>query len=140
MSTSRKAPDDGITTSIWFYKSQRRQLRKLANRVDRMTQGDRKFFERFPHRQHRVRLASRAELQQHELLEDAPLAIQPGFKVFVAIRKVLPGVRIRLLLLAPEGRETDVCEATARAIFEAVATPHTREVEARLRKAAGAQA
>lgn len=120
MSTPRKAPDDGI---------------KLADRVDRITQGDRRFFERFPDRRHRVRLASAAELQQYELLEGAPLAIPPGFKAFVVIRNVFPGARMRLFMVAPEGRETDVCEATAQSIFEAAATPYAREIEAQLRAA-----
>lgn len=56
--TPRKAPDAGSTTSIWVSRSRRRQLRKQAGRADRITQGDRRFFERFPHRQHRVRLSS----------------------------------------------------------------------------------
>jgi hypothetical protein len=137
--TPRKAPDDGSTTSIWVSRSPRRQRRKLADQVDRITQGDRRFFERFPHRQHRVRLASAAELQQHEQLEGAPLGIPPGYRVFVVIRNVFPGARMRLFLPAPEGRNTDVSEATARAIFETVATPYTWEVEADMRRLAEAQ-
>ena len=128
------------TTSIWFSRSQRRQLRRLEDRVDRITQDDRRFFERFPHRQHRVRLASEVELQQRKLMEGAPLAIPPGFKVFVVVRNVFPGARMRLFLPAPEGRETDVSEVTARAIFEAVATPYTWEVEADMRRLAEGRA
>jgi hypothetical protein len=36
---------------------QRRQMRKIVDRVEQMTQADRRFFERFPTRQHRVRPA-----------------------------------------------------------------------------------
>ena len=39
-------------------RAQRRQLQKLADRVDRVTQADRRFFERFPQRKHRVRKAA----------------------------------------------------------------------------------
>src|SRR6478672_10200923 len=127
-------------STIKLTRARRRRMKKLADRVDRITQGDRRFFERFPHRQHRVRLASEAELQQRELLEGAPLAIPPGFKVFVVIRNVSPGARMRLFLPAPEGRETDVSEVTARAIFEAVATPYTWEVEADMRRLAEGRA
>ena len=121
-------------STIKLTRARRRRMKKLADRVDRITQGDRRFFERFPHRQHRVRLASEVELQQRKLMEGAPLAIPPGFKVFVVVRNVFPGARMRLFLAAPEGRETDVCEATARSVFEAVATPHTWEVEADVRR------
>ena len=39
----------------------RSQRCDLARRVDRITRADRKFFERHPHRRHRVRAAGRGE-------------------------------------------------------------------------------
>jgi hypothetical protein len=39
----------------------RRQLKKLASRIDKVTQADARFFERFPDQQHRVRVAARAD-------------------------------------------------------------------------------
>ena len=56
-------------STIQLTRAQRRQMQKLANQVDRVTQADRLFFERFPNRMHRVRLASRAEIEQRELID-----------------------------------------------------------------------
>jgi hypothetical protein len=125
-------------SEIRLTRAQRRQMQKLADKVDRVTQGDRRFFERRPDRQHRVRLAGMAEFEQHELI-NGPLEIPPGFQLFAVVRNIAPGHRMRLFLPAPEGRETDVSEITARAIWDAVATPKIREVEAQMRKIAEAR-
>ena len=79
---------------------QRRKMKKLADRVDRVTQADRLFFERFPHRQHRVRLASQAEIEQEESLRGVVLWVDPGCRIFTAVRNVPPGFRLRLLMPA----------------------------------------
>ena len=57
---------------VQLTRAQRRQLQKLAARVDRVTEADRLFFERFPHRKYRVRLTSSAEIEQQELLDGRP--------------------------------------------------------------------
>jgi len=54
--------------TIQLTRTQRRQMQKLADRVDRVTQADRLFFERRPERQHRVRLASHAETHRDAFL------------------------------------------------------------------------
>ena len=75
-------PRHGVRTASelrQITRAQRRKMQKLADRVDRVTQADRLFFERRPDRQHRVRLAS--EVQQNEQLEGARLAIPPGFEI-----------------------------------------------------------
>ena len=100
-------------------RNQRRQMQKLADRVGRVTQADRLFFERRPDRKHRVRLASQAEIGHQELLAGGPLAIPPGCCIFTLVRNIAPGVRLRLFTAAPEGAETDLSEDIARAIFEA---------------------
>jgi hypothetical protein len=125
-------------SEIRLTRAQRRQMQKLADKVDRVTQADRRFFERRPDRQHRVRLAGMAEFERHELL-NGPLEIPPGFQLFTVVRNVAPGVRMRLFLPATEGRETDVCEATARVIFETIATPQVLKIEAQMRKMAEAR-
>ena len=71
-------PDDGITTSIWMSKSQRRQLQKLADKIDRITQADRRFFERFPYRKFRVRIAGQAEIEQQKILDGKPVNTRRG--------------------------------------------------------------
>ena len=115
------------------------KMQKLADKVDLVAQTDRRFFERFPHRQHRVRLASRAEIGQNEIIEGGPVWLPEGLRVFTAVRNIAPGVRMRLFLRAPEGSETDLDEQTALAIYEAAETPRSRKIEAELRKAAEAR-
>ena len=113
----------------------REKMQKVADRVERVTQADRLFFERFPHRQHRVRLASQAEIEQYELLEGQPAMPQPGCRVFTVVRNIAPGTRLRLYTYGLEGAETDLSEPAARTIFEAAATPQMWEVEAQIRAA-----
>ena len=122
--------------TINLTRTQRRQMQKLADQVDRVTQADRRFFERYPHRAHRVRLASRAEIGQNEIVEGHPVWLPEGLRVFTAIRNIAPGIRARLFIRAPEGSDTDVNEATAFTIYEAASTPRSREIEADLRRAA----
>ena len=100
-----------------FTRSHKRQMQKLAEKVDRITQADRRFFERRPGRQHRVRLAGQAEIAQHELFEGKPVDQKPGCRIFAIVRN------------------TDLSETMARSIFEECATPYTRQIEAELRAA-----
>src|SRR5262245_25476799 len=65
-------------SEIQFTPEQQRRMEKLAERVDRVTQADRRFFERFPYRQHRVRLSSQAENQQNEIIADGCLMATAG--------------------------------------------------------------
>ena len=126
--------------TIQITRAQRRRLQKLAEKVDRVTRADAKFFERFPHRRHRVRLASDAEIDQQEILEGEPVWMPQGCRIFAVVRNIAPGARLRLYIRGLEGSETDLDEATARAIFEASATSQTWEFEAELRKAVEARA
>jgi hypothetical protein len=116
-------------------RAQRRQMQKMGERIDRVTHADRLFFERFPHRMHRVRLADQAEIGQQELLRGAVLWVPPDCRLFAIVRNIAPGVRLRLFTAGLENSETDLSEAYARQIFEASATPLTREIEAQLRAA-----
>jgi hypothetical protein len=56
-------PEDRMDDSIGLSGAERRQIRRLRGRVDRSSDADRKFFERFPHRRYRVRLAGAAEIE-----------------------------------------------------------------------------
>ena len=105
------------------YPSSRRELKKLSASVDRVTEADRLFFERFPHRQHRVRLTSLAEIARQELIDGRPMTIPPGFRWFTAVHNIAPGFRLYLFVPNLEGAETDLDEATAREIFRGV-TPY----------------
>jgi ribosomal protein S7 len=85
-------------------------------------------------------LASQAEIGQQEVLEGQPVSLPPFRRVFVAVRNIAPGVRMRLFVRGLEGAETDLHEMVARQIFEAAASPRTREIETMMRKAAEARA
>ena len=121
--------------SIQLTPVQQRQMKKLAERVDRVSQADRRFFERFPHRKHRVRLASQAEIGQNEILQGGTVWLPPGYRWFTVVRNVAPGARLRLFVRYLEDAETDLDEATAREIFELASTDQTRKIEAGLRTA-----
>src|SRR4051812_35736068 len=56
-------------------RAQRRRLRKIADRVDLVTQADRAFFLRRPERQHRVRISHLAEIEQLRIVSGKPLAV-----------------------------------------------------------------
>ena len=114
-------------SGIRLTRAQRRQMQKLADKVDRITQADRRFFERFPHRKHRIRLASQAEIEQQALLEGEPPWVPQGYLLFAIIRNVSPGFRLH----APE----DI----VRGVWEAAATPKVWEIEAQTRKMAERQ-
>jgi hypothetical protein len=118
---------------------QQRRMKKLAERVDRVSQADKRFFERFSGRQHRVRLSSEAEIEQTEILQGEPVWLPAGYRWFTVVRNVAPGARLRLFVRYLEDAETDLDEATAREIFLSAATPHTWKVEAQLRKAVEAR-
>ena len=67
-----KQPNDGVYINpelgIILSCAQRRQVKKNAERTDLISNTDRRFFERFPHRKHRVRLAGVAEVEQQKLV------------------------------------------------------------------------
>ena len=111
---------------------QRRQLKKLAAQIDKVTQADARFFERFPHRQHRIRLTARAEIEQNALMTGEDPHIPREFSYFMAVKRVAPGVRVRLQIIGLEGSDTDISEESARAIYEAARTPEAEEVEQHL--------
>jgi hypothetical protein len=115
--------------------NRRRQMKKLAPHVDRITQADRAFFEQHPDRKHRLRLASEVEIAQNEILSGEVTTPPPGHRHFVIVRNVAPGHRLRLFVTNAEDAGTDVEEALAHALFDTHATPQAREIEAAFRTA-----
>ena len=134
---TNSSPADEIITCLPLTRAQRREMKKLVNRVDRVAQADRAFFERRPDRQHRVRLASQAELAYQTLIGVRPLTAPLGCQVFVAVRNVVSGARLRILVFGLEGSETDLSEAEAQAVFEMAAPPQTGEIEEQTRAIVG---
>ena len=125
--------DNDTILSFWVFAPEGQQPQKRRAYGDRSAQSDRRFFERFPLRRYRVRLASQEERQQCEQL-DGPTP--PGFAYYTSVRNVRDGARLRVFRLAPAGRGVDVDEIVAKAIFE-VALPNLKEVEAQLRRSEG---
>jgi hypothetical protein len=98
-------------------------MQKLADKVDRITDSDRRFFERFPNRQHRVRPAGQAEI---ETLNAAGDNWPPGASLCTVVRNIAPGIRARAFapILGPV--DTDLGEDAARALFESIAPQEMR--------------
>jgi hypothetical protein len=111
-------------------RAQRRQMKKVSARVDKITNADRKFFERFPHRQHRVRLAGRAEIEQEALLAgESPRHLPPDLNHYAIVKNVATGVRMRVIAIGEEGWDTDLSEEEARERFEAARTSQVSQIE-----------
>jgi hypothetical protein len=127
--------DNDTILSFWVFAPEGQQPQKRRAYGDCSAQSDRRFFECFPLRRYRVRLASQAERQQCVQLDGST---PPGFAYYTAVRNVRNGARLRVFRLAPAGREVDVDETTARLIFEAETPPDTREAEAIIREVGGA--
>lgn len=94
----------GEATNI-IAKSLPRQRRRIMQRVaadaERITDADRRFFERFPHRSYRYRRAGRSEMVQLEAVYGATIFIELGKVPFVLIKSIAPGVRMRAFLPGP---------------------------------------
>ena len=95
-------------SEIKLSRAQRRQMQKLTDKVDRAAEADRLFLERFPHRQYRVRITSRAEIARQELIDGRPMTIPPGYRSFMAVHNVSPDPRMCLYLRNLEGAGTDL--------------------------------
>jgi hypothetical protein len=111
-------------------RAQRRQLKKLAAGVDKITDADRKFFGRFPHREHLVRLAGHAEIEYSALLAgESPRHLPPELYHYAIIKNVAPGVRLRVIVIGDEGWDTELSEQDARERFEAARTTQVSQIE-----------
>jgi hypothetical protein len=103
-------------------EKQRRRLRKLSVKVTRITDADRRFFERFPHRQHRVRVASPFEIEQLELINGVKTIwrtkLNDGDCAYIAVKNIWQGGRMRIPFACAEGLDCDMPEELARAFYE----------------------
>jgi hypothetical protein len=124
---------------IRLTREQHRKMEALGVKTDRITQADAKFFQRFLDRKHRVRLTSRAEIEQREIVEGKSFSPPPFCRAYIAVKQIVQGIRLRLFVYGLENADTDMDEATARAIYESAAGPRTREIENAMREAAEAR-
>jgi hypothetical protein len=86
---------DRIASQIKPTRAQRRRIRKQADRIDLISDADRRYFERFPRRRHRVRVAGRVELEEDRILLGRARSLPPGRQLYTAVRNVRPGLRLR---------------------------------------------
>ncbi len=79
-------------------RAERRRIKTLAPALGRVTDGDARFFERFPERQHRVRLASTAEVETDAILKGEPdISTASGSRWVTMVKQLAPGVRLRVV-------------------------------------------
>src|ERR1700712_5341676 len=82
-------------------RQRRRAMQRVAADAERITDADRRFFERVPHRSYRYRRAGRPEMAQLEAVYGAPVFADPGSVPFVLIKNLAPGVRLRAFVNGP---------------------------------------
>jgi hypothetical protein len=108
-------------------------ISKLTRRLDLISEADRKYFERSPERRHRVRVTDRVELEEEQLLCGRIRSVPAGWQFYTAVRNVRPGLRSRIVFLAPADRDFELfSEAKARAIYAFHETEEHRAVEAQM--------
>jgi hypothetical protein len=104
-----------------------RKLTKLVNRLDRVTEGDRLFFERHRHRSHRLRRAGQVEIEEESILRGSRVELPTGAAWFTIVKQLSPGMRARVPVVLPEETNTDISETEAEAVAELFLTPFLRD-------------
>jgi hypothetical protein len=112
-------------------RAQRHELKRLAHKVDKIVLADKKFFERHPHRMHRIRAAGRGEFEHVALaIGNAAMPLAPGVVYFTAIRNVRPGWRIRAFFHGSWSLDVDeLSEEAAESVFRQLRTDEMMETE-----------
>jgi hypothetical protein len=125
-------------TAIRLTSAQRRQMRKNAELIDRTSaETDRRFFERFPHRRYRMRLPSQTEVDQGNIVQGKTLAPPPGFRFFVVVCLVAPGIRTKLFApvrIGCEFDDIDLPESKVIEVWERASTPETKKIAETMRQ------
>jgi len=107
-------------------RADRRRIKTLSAAVGRVTDGDARFFERFPERQHRVRLASTAEVETDAIIKGEPnISTVPGSQWIVIVKQLAPGVRLRVIerSIGRDGNDFDLSEEMARWAYDQMVVP-----------------
>lgn len=90
-------------------------------------EGDRRFFQRRPDRQHRIRLASSSELALARHVAGITEPLPPGIRAFVGCEYRASGSYHRVIGFWPEGSEVDLPEqAAAEAYRDFLAHDNTK--------------
>ena len=84
-----------------------------------MLQGDARFFARFPHRSHRVRLAAAVEITLNAAVHGAAaIPDEPDCRWFVVVKQVQTGSFARAFIQTDPNASTDLCEDDAKRIYD----------------------
>ena len=111
----------------------RRRMQELADRLDLIEAADRKYFERFPQRRHRVRVTARVEFEAEELVHGRVRSVPAGRQLYTAVRSARPGLRLRIMFHGPEDADPELfSEVKARAIYALHETEEHRVIEAQM--------
>ncbi len=125
--------------SASYTRQHKRRLARSSEAVDRVIEADARYFERFPHRSHRVRFTAAAELEANAAaLGVDRIETDPGRRWFTAVRQIAPGVRTRLFVQNATDADADMTEAEACGVFDWLArngSSKALEIEQKLRAA-----
>jgi hypothetical protein len=94
------------------------KLERGGDRLERVMEGDRSFFDRHKQRNYLLRLAAPIEIEQHELVARSPRTKRRGMKAFTLVKQIGPGVRFRMLITLPETTDPDISERECEGILE----------------------
>lgn len=105
-----------------------RAIERLTPIMDRDLDSDRRFFNRLASRNYRLRRAFASERRALEILEPQWAAPFSSHTLFVAVRQVRPGRRLRIPIWGPSHTKTDLDDAAAQAVFHAVRSPQASTI------------
>ena len=112
-------------------RTKQRRLERLQEDVDRILEGDARYFERHVDRSHRLRLAGQAEIRILEEMHGADqLRAAPGNRWYCVIRQVEPGARIRVYLQNEADLDTDIPDWQAGWLFDHMSPPESQVARA----------
>ncbi len=109
------------------------------NALDRLGEADEKFFARHPHRQHRIRLAGRAEVKAvRKGYGPKSVRIDPGEALFAVVRYAFKGGMLKAFTVNDARADTDVAEDLAAALYRRLTRggPEMAIMEATMRRIA----
>jgi hypothetical protein len=116
-------------------ESKSRRRGRLSELVEKAVESDRLYFERHPHRKHRIRRSHVAEILELEFTSGEPHNAPPGWQWHSVVKQVCPNVRGRLFVLNRQDAETDLTEEVCRLAYERLQTPGHSEFEEKIRTA-----
>ena len=108
-----------------FARAQRRHRigAMLSGGLDRALEIDRRYFERFPKRRHRVRLASRSEVEGLTVAYGAKATqLDPSERWYAVVRWLADGAWLKVFIPNRAGEEADVPELWAATLYSRIAS------------------